>query len=159
MSVIILDIDGCISDDRWRQHHIDKSRAGWHKYHSLSAFDEVINRHLFENTRHQIVIFTGRPVHYHPQTVEWLKRAGLQTIAILMRPPDMFIPAAKLKEHHLGLLRRAHFESTGEDRLPKIERAYDDNESVISMYRRNGIKAKQVHYPGEDFAIGARNVR
>lgn len=127
MSVIILDIDGCISDDRWRQHHIDKSRAGWHKYHSLSAFDEVINRHLFENTRHQIVIFTGRPVHYHPQTVEWLKRAGLQTIAILMRPPDMFIPAAKLKEHHLGLLRRAHFESTGEDRLPKRNATQTNN--------------------------------
>ena len=53
MKYIILDLDGCISDDRWRLHLIDHNEPDmtkrYEKYHSVCDSDPPINRHLFDS--------------------------------------------------------------------------------------------------------------
>ena len=53
MKYIILDLDGCISDDRRRLHLIDHNEPDmtkrYEKYHSVCDSDPPINRHLFDS--------------------------------------------------------------------------------------------------------------
>src|SRR5579862_9309588 len=89
MSALILDLDNCIADDGWRIRYINWKHPDlfvrYHQYHSLSPWDQIGNRELFQSTPHRVFILTARPVLYREMTEEWLRRNGVTYAAMLMR--------------------------------------------------------------------------
>lgn len=140
MSVIILDIDNCIADDKWRIPHInwktDNPLWRYHDYHSLSGFDTAHNHELYINTRSDIVIFTARPIMYQAITQEWLKRHGVGHVMLMMRDMDDHSHSVELKEKQLHAL----FANT-DVKAKDIVGAFDDRPDVVQMYRKYGIPA------------------
>lgn len=142
MSIIILDLDNCISNDEWRIKEIDWQQenptARYHAYHGLAAFDEPGNTDLFNClVPHDIVIFTARPMFYNAPTVEWLKRNGVQFSALFMRENNDHTHSKELKRKFLNTLVHAVGVNPGE-----IACAYDDREDVVDMYKKLGIPAE-----------------
>lgn len=139
---IILDIDNCISDDEWRIHLIRPGNLTpfqkYDLYHKLSAFDSIKNKHLFENVPFdEIYIFTAMPEIYAETRLKWLTRNGVHFNTMFMRRENDHSPSVKLKEDMLFALL--------EDGIDKSTiTAYDDKKEVIAMYRRNGVRARQV---------------
>jgi hypothetical protein len=141
MSVIILDLDNCIADDKWRIPRInwqtDNPLWRYHDYHSLSGFDNAHNHELYINTRHDIVIFTARPIMYQAITQEWLKRHGVGYAMLLMRDMEDHSHSVELKQKQLNAL----FENT-DVKAADIVAAFDDRPDVVQMYRKFGIPAE-----------------
>jgi hypothetical protein len=140
MSYIILDIDNTIANDAWRIPKIDWEHDDpfqrYHRYHSLSPFDEAGNHDLFEDTLHDIIILTARPVHYYAQTEEWLLRNGVDFSVLLMRDTGDHCHSRELKCRQLRSLETM----IGVE--PKdIICAYDDRQDVVDMYRALGVNA------------------
>ena len=145
MSVVILDLDGTISDDRWRldriKEHEEDNFTKYHEYHSLAPWDEPVNSDLYRGVRHDLVVFTVRPNLYYHSTKEWLRRHGIPVVGLLMRDINDFRDPPTVKSDMLDKLYKAHLELRGSPG-PKIERAVDDNEEIVKMYRSRGVKAK-----------------
>jgi hypothetical protein len=141
MSIIILDLDNCIADDRHRIPHIrwkmlDPDRR-YHDYHMLSAWDEPGNHDLWQDTPHDIVVFTARPVAFSTMTREWLRRQGIRPREILMRNPNDHRPSVALKRTQLLWLTSYYGV-----KLTDIAAAYDDRLDVVEMYRDRGLHAE-----------------
>ena len=140
-NVVILDLDGTISDDRHRRHHIvPKDRqvsmfTRYHAYHSLAGFDELVHSELTEIAGCENVIFTMRPEWYRTLTEEWLRRKGVQFTKLCMRPKCNYRPSEELKLDHLNQLRKPGC---------TVQHAYDDLPSVVRMYHCNGVEATLV---------------
>lgn len=134
----VLDLDGCISDDRWRldriQHTIS-GRARYHDYHMLSSFDELVNEHLVQ-TPLNIVIVTGRPEEYRSITTEWLIRNDIAPLKLVMRPNGNFQRAVDFKRVVLtALLNELGWSPDA------IEDCYDDRADIVVMYCSLGLTA------------------
>jgi hypothetical protein len=147
-NVIILDLDNCISDDRWRRSLIDMTQKGndrYHRYHEHLRYDALGNAHLLK-TPHAIVICTGRPERYYDITTFWLNKHDIVTEAILMRGDKDYRPAAVLKA------------SMVQDYLLQTNRTiahcYDDRMDVIEAYRTIGLKATQAALSFESVPVG-----
>lgn len=142
MSIIILDLDNTIANDGWRIPMIDWASEDpfnrYHKYHSLSAFDEACNKDLFEGVDQRIVVFTARPVNYRYQTEEWLKRVGVKFDALYMRNTNDHRSSALLKVTQFGWLT-ADYGVRPED----VHCLYDDREDVVSRFRAMGVIAER----------------
>lgn len=97
----IVDIDGVLADVRHRVHYVEQSPKDWKRFFAAAAHDEahpeglaVVNK-LAED--HEVVFLTGRPEHLRDDTVEWLRRHGLQAHRLYMRPEGNRGPAASFK--------------------------------------------------------------
>lgn len=144
---IILDLDNCISDDKWRMDRIDKTEKDPQKkydhYHDLCHLDRFgyKNGMLVRNAidaGHFIVIITGRPERVRKPTEEWLQKFAVPFHFMFMRPNNAPLTATELKgsavelmSSHLGIL-------PGD-----IVAAYDDRQDVIDMYKEYGIPAER----------------
>jgi hypothetical protein len=146
MSVIILDIDNCIADDKWRipriNWQVEDPLNRYHDYHSLSAFDNAHNHDLYINTLCDIVIFTARPIMYRALTEEWLRRHGVGYQMLMMRDMEDHSPSTELKRKQLMAL----FNNT-DIKAGDIVGAFDDRPDVVQMYKEFGIPAavRSVH--------------
>lgn len=139
--VVIFDLDGCISDDRWRREYIDNLRTGaphWEDYHDRAQMDHPVNepivdRHL--RTADRIMFSTARPDRYRVRTENWLRRhfvdPGEERVILAMRPEGDLSPSATMKIAALY----AHGITPDE-----VTAAYDDREDVIAAYREWGIR-------------------
>lgn len=140
MSIIILDLDNCISNDEWRITSINWQQTDpfrrYHDYHMLSGFDEVGNRDLLNGTS-DIVIFTARPVHYRALTIEWLRRNKIDFKHLLMRNNDDHCHSKEMKLKQLSWLLFGY-----DVALKDIVCAYDDRPDVVKMYTDFGIPAE-----------------
>lgn len=145
----IIDLDNCIADDGWRIRHIDwspgvKPFVKYHRYHSLSGFDNVGNRWLYDDAvqRGAVIVFTGRPVIYRELTLEWIRRNFQEVPEILiMRNNDDHRPAVELKTSMLRCLWHYSVEPD------QIYAAYDDHADIVAMYAAAGLHAfrKAIH--------------
>jgi len=131
MKYVIFDLDGCLSDDRWRRKLIDRERLFFTAYHDACTKDEPINKRYVHEAvlkGYQLVIVTGRPISYLRQTEEWLKkhfRSFPFGFKILMRPEGNHDPAPALKT----------FLISQNLKWTDIVMAYDDRQDVLDAYR------------------------
>lgn len=140
----IIDLDGCISDDRWRRKLIGIDRNSeapddvFAAYHARCGDDlpcDLVIDTLRLRERDNYIIVTGRPEIVRPQTEAWLKRHRLRPIDIIMRDgPDLSTVEFK-KKAALTL------QSIGYD----IDSAYDDREDVVEAYRSLGIRSRVIN--------------
>ncbi len=94
-SITVWDLDGTLSDDRWRAHLLPDTSSGFFKqedfdkYHAGCVFDEpikpmieVLQQHALN---HEVVYLTARPVRWSIETVSWLNRHNLPSGHLIMR--------------------------------------------------------------------------
>jgi hypothetical protein len=136
----IVDLDNCISEDRWRVETIDyaivDTMKRFHRYHSLAPWDRCVPGDVLDGPE-PIIIFTARPVLYRDMTLEWLRRNGVQPLHLLMRNNDDHRPSLDLKFAQLGWLRHLY-----DVPLEAISVAYDDRPEIVDMYRRCGLNGQ-----------------
>ena len=135
---VIFDLDGTLAntEDPNAQHKEDhqdfRNRA-----RSATTFPEIVGKvHEAKEKGMDVVILTARSAHYRKDTKEWLNEHGIPYDALLMRPIDDDRKDKKVKK---SLLK--------EEVLPNFEvkKAYDDKKKNVKMFRKEGIKAKQVN--------------
>lgn len=138
--VIIVDMDGTISDASWRQNLIPSAGGSWEEFHSRCPEDKpttIIEAVNILSEWFDIIISTARPEYARNDTLEWIfKNAKFGVKAIYMRGEHQYhMPSPDLKHFHLCEIKsRGH----------NVFMAIDDREDVCEMYRLNGVAAWQV---------------
>lgn len=140
--VVIVDLDNCISDDKWRVPLICAEKdlhdpERYYKYHSKCGFDDAKNEWLWRGVDYDVIIFTSRPDDYRSETLEWLKANGVKHKGLYMRPAKNFAPCVELKRTFLR--NAAYF--YGRERILKC---VDDRDDVLEMYAAEGYKTEKV---------------
>lgn len=141
MKTIILDLDGCIADDRHRHHLINRDAGdkAWDIYHEACYADSLINAGCIKLCQALEIIptiVTGRPYSVRSKTMTWLwDVAGLSEYALLMRSDADTSSAPDLKRKLITGLSS-----------PDIICAFDDRPDVLAMYREYGIPTVCVGY-------------
>ena len=94
---IIVDIDGTLSNNAHRQHHIANSEAkDWESFHNEAIHDQPnewcveLIEDMYSSARHKIVILvTARYEKYRKLTEEWLDKFNIPYDFLYMRPNDV----------------------------------------------------------------------
>ena len=142
--MIIVDLDNCIADDKWRHPLIRHDAASeflkYHSYHMAIPGDPVANREILKQFLGSIVVFsTSRPVTYHWLTKGWLDYHNFPYADIYMRPKDDYTSTSvEIKRNNLRAIRMRH-------PLVEIKMAYDDRPDVIEMYKAEGVPTTHLY--------------
>lgn len=131
--MIILDLDGCTSDDRARRIHINGANTDWDAYHRGMGNDKMCHVKLLRlRERTDIIVVTGRPERYRAETELWLSEGGVKPHDVIMRPDDDYTPAPVFKKKAAATLLALGY---------AIDSAYDDRPDIVEAYRELGIRA------------------
>ena len=145
--IIILDMDGCISNDKWRRDKLLDKRntevSTWKEYFDLCPQDVPIPSTLFTldllKEHYDIVVSTGRPDSIKKETLEWLKtNCEITPYAIFMRPQGVYSSNSITKSNNLDNI----IESL--EVHPSDITAFEDNTDAIDMYKRRNIRVIEV---------------
>lgn len=151
----IVDLDGCIADDLWRRHLINKigpkSNDWFHEYHINSFWDKAVNLH--EIKQPETIILTARPLRYRQITMQWLdKIANVKPAYILFRNDDDHRPSFEVKKE---MVRALLDWNSYNIQLEQIADAIDDRENIVAMYRQEyGLAARVVRIGEEEHELG-----
>lgn len=154
---VLIDIDGCISDDRHRRFLIDNEYVPldecYRTYHDNSFKDSPVNKNIVECHRqlgHRIVFITGRPEEYRMKTWNWLTRHFPDAVkgdCFLYMRPDLNVEPS-------GILKARIVQNNLS--VDRIVAAYDDREDVLDEYATIGItdtRLVQIRDQAIDFEI------
>lgn len=157
--IVLVDIDGTLSDPTHRLHHIkpkcsycgyDHPRNGlclderpapdWAKFHAEVDKDPChteirdLVRDLKQVGYHIFVVSGRSPEHgCGLKTEAWLEQHGVPVEALWMRQAGDYKPDYEHKQEILNLLPKA-----------RIAFCLDDRDQVVQMWRRNHIRCLQV---------------
>jgi predicted secreted acid phosphatase len=147
MDCYIFDIDGTIADNSHRTHHLKKQPKDWNSYHEGVA-DDGVHRHIRDvaltlglannGPLANIIFCTGRHEGQREATMNWLYQNGfvqLNQIGLYMRTEGDFRADHIVKLELLMRIRADGFNPI---------MAFDDRNSVVAMWRANGIPCAQV---------------
>lgn len=162
---IIFDLDGTLADVSHRVHYVRNGNRNWEAFFNECDKDMPITP-IIETLQHlwrmgnNIQIWSGRSDEVKDKTLNWLERnieprytkywsqskgkivySRIDGSDLLkyMRPSSSYISDVELKE---GWLK----ESIANGWKPDL--VFDDHQSVVDMWRRNGIQCCQVA-PGD----------
>lgn len=135
--VCVIDLDNCISDDKWRwplfDLHLPLPNDRYVRYHDACDRDlyqnSFIIRELARRHRH-LVVFTSRPESVRHKTESWLRKWKVPVTGLLMRPDNNHEPSTVLKCRML---------TEWLDPQYKVITAIDDRVDILDMYADNGV--------------------
>ncbi len=139
--IVLVDMDGTLADVRHRLHHIRQTgrKKDWKRFFAEMDADtpitDVVKWVRGLSPEHRIMIVTGRPEKFRPNTIDWLKRFDITWNDIFMRRNGDHRPDYVVKKEIL--------ESLGEAR-ERIVLVIDDRPSVCDMWRTEGLNCHQV---------------
>jgi hypothetical protein len=138
--IVIIDLDGCISDDKLRRHLILDGRRDWNEYYSRcdedTPFPWALKMLPGLIDYYQIVFLTGRPEHVREKTNQWLSKVynglgyGCHDYQLYMRPEGDYTPAPIYKKKVVHHLREKGL---------SILFAFDDDTRILDMYKDEQI--------------------
>jgi hypothetical protein len=149
---VVFDIDGTILDGSHKAHLIKHAEPGqpwpmqtdedWQKWYAACKDDVPIlpilrlANMLIRSANHKVEFWTGRYEACRKHTQDWLDRWSTFTacgsVPLRMRPLDeREDPDCVVKERFLG-------------RYGRPDLIFEDRQSVVDMWRRNGIMCAQV---------------
>ena len=137
--VVVVDMDGTIADASRREaKFLRRKKKDWPGFFDDMENDppirEVLARvHELAET-HDIIILTGRPEKYRPQTETWLKKHKVTPTEVLMRRTGDSRPDFEAK----GALMRDLIDRR------TVVMALDDREPVCDSYRELGVYVVQI---------------
>ncbi len=137
---IIFDIDGTLADNSHRQHLVTGGNHNWARFFDEMGDDRPVDHivtlccDLHSLSKYEIIILSGRPERYRALTEQWLTWHNIPPVPLLMRVDGDTRPDDEVKEDILNNLL-----SQGK----KISFVVDDRNSVVQMWRRNGVPCLQ----------------
>lgn len=139
MKTVIFDIDGTLSDPSHRRHFLENK--DWNGFFDAMGDDPLVTpvaETLFDLyiTGKRIFLCTGRPETHRQQTKDWLEYHRIQYDNLLMRPAGDYRNDTVIKKEMLDRLQAEGHE---------ILCVFDDRQSVVDMWRENGIICFQVN--------------
>ena len=141
--LVILDLDGVISNASHRQHFLRGDRKDWRGFFMSARLDPPYGTGLAlaasVGDDHAVAILTARPHYVADTTRAWLAANEVRHDLLILRPRHgrgSGGPSADFKRHETHRLRAAGFE---------IALAIDDDERIIDMYRSENIFALYTH--------------
>lgn len=135
--LVLVDMDGTLADVSHRLHLLEGKKKNWKQFFKLMDEDppsEVVLQWVKNlSPEYKVIIVTGRPEEYRPNTEEWLRRHDVRYTDILMRRNGDHRPDYVVKKELL-------------DEVPKDRVAFviDDRHSVCDMWRGCGLRVFQV---------------
>jgi predicted secreted acid phosphatase len=93
--MIVLDLDGSVADNTWRQHLIPEDKSSteqWAEFNKACEGDTLISpvwemiHHIYWHSGHAIYVVTGRSEVCREETIRWLKKYGIKYTLLIMRP-------------------------------------------------------------------------
>ena len=135
---VVFDLDGTLVDVMdYEKHHKHKNSSFAKEAEEANAVKKNVKKvKKADKKGKEIVILTARSGHYEDQTKDWLKKHDIKPDKLVMRPEeDSKTPDKDIKER---LLKK--------EVLPKykVGKAYDDKHKNVKMFKKHGIKAKEV---------------
>ena len=131
---IIVDIDGTIADNMHRQSVLDAEPKDWDAFfrecHLDLPIEPIVEIVKLLEPHYAILIVTGRSEKYRELTKFWLKKYNIPYDELYMRPENDYRPDHEIKEEILFTIRKNNYN-------PLL--AIDDRQSVVDMWRRNGL--------------------
>lgn len=141
IKAIIVDINSTIANTDHRKHHLEKRPKDWDAWHAavdndslhtdVVSFVEILHIHL----NVEILLCSGRHEELRAKTINWLRKKGVKFNRLYMRSDNDHRPDHIIK---LELLERIRLD--GYDPIA----AFDDRNSVVAMWREQGIRCFQV---------------
>lgn len=140
--IVVFDIDGTLADVSARLHHIRRKPKNWKAFFAGMPEDKAMHAivrlcNLVYDAGVRVVLCSGRPEEYRPQTVEWLAREGVCYDELRLRRNGDRRSDTIAKREMLEGLDRATILFVVEDRA-----------SVVEMWRAEGLVCLQCA-PGE----------
>ncbi len=141
--LVILDLDGVISNATHRQHFLRGARKDWRGFFSSAGQDPPYETGVALaasiDDGHTVAILTARPNYVVDMTRAWLAANDVRHDLLILRPRHgrgSGGPSADFKRHELSRLRAAGYE---------VAMAIDDDERIIEMFRSEGVFALYTH--------------
>ena len=137
VNAVIFDIDGTLADISQRLHHIQRKPRNWEAFNEEIAKDKAVHSMvrlcniLYASGLH-IVLCSGRNESKRVETVEWLKRQGVNYHQLLLRKDGDFRTDAVVKREILGTLDKS-----------QILFVVEDRSRVVEMWRSEGLVCLQ----------------
>lgn len=132
---VIFDIDGTLADLSHRLHFLEK--GDWKGFFAEADKDspitEVIEMNNVLASNFEIVIVSGRCSSIRKETRDWLYDNGVVCNELFMREEGDHRPDHIVKEEILHKIQRKYV----------VKYVFDDRQSVVDMWRRNGITCFQ----------------
>lgn len=135
--VAFVDLDNCISDDKWRwplfDLHLPKPNDRYWRYHDACEGDLHDNAHVIRelSARYDLCVATSRPEVVRHKTHNWLRKWNINTLQVFMRPNDNHEPSTVLKKRMLDWAREQGFD---------VQCAIDDRSDILDMYADEGVR-------------------
>ena len=143
--VLLVDVDGVLSDASGRQHLLAGAERRWAAFFEASVEDRPVGEGIAlvealagagGGTARPTVLLTARPVRLADTTVAWLARHEVHWDLLVMRVDDDHRSSPDVKRGAVADLR-----ATGH--VPGL--AVDDDPRNAEMYRSEGIPVVYVH--------------
>jgi hypothetical protein len=138
--VVIVDIDGVLSDAARRQHYLERPRRDWDAFFAACGEDEVIEemKVLLDllDPDLRVVLLTARPERVHQLTEAWLLRYQIRWDLLVMRPWGDYDYSRDFKEASVADLRRYGFE---------LRLAIEDDRRNVDMFRAEAVPCIYFH--------------
>jgi hypothetical protein len=142
---IIVDIDGTISDCRNRLHYVYESPRNWEQFFAeliddapIKPIINLINSFYNpDNCEQNIILCTGRPEEHRTATVAWIRFHGVAYDKLYMRKKGDYRGDSIIKKELLQQMRNDGFNP---------ELVIDDRQSVVDMWRKEGLICLQMAF-------------
>jgi phosphoglycolate phosphatase-like HAD superfamily hydrolase len=135
--IVIFDIDGTLADISERVHHVRRKPKNWKAFNAGMTQDKAIHSmvklcNMLYDAGIRIVLCTGRNERNRPETVEWLKKQGVNYHELLLRKDGDFRSDAVIKREVLQGMDKS-----------KILFVVEDRSRVVEMWRAEGLVCLQ----------------
>lgn len=155
LPAVIVDVDGTLVDVTGVRHYVlaDPQRKNFHLFHLGAAYCPPVDGTIeavqqLHAQGYKIIIVTARAQQWEYLTRVWLRKWGVPYDELHMRRNGDMRKDVLVKTDILARLREKYV----------IRRAYDDNPSIIALWKREGIPVVEVPGwtytldPGDDIA-------
>ena len=140
MKTILFDIDGTLADLNGREKFLKQENPDWKNFNAKIEEDVPntpvveLYRTLYESGKFEIILVSGRQERLRKVTETWLAWHEIPFDTLLMRPDADQRPDSAVKQDILNALK-----AQGKEILFCV----DDRQSVVDMWRANGITCLQ----------------
>lgn len=132
---VVIDIDGTIA------RHVSRHWSAYDQLHTDEPIDAIHALTLaMVDYGYAVLMLTGRPEQYHPQTRAWLVKHGFKFDKLFMRSAKDNRSNAEFKRDTYERFIQPEY---------RVVFAVDDNPHVVSMFRKLGVTVLDVgssHY-------------
>lgn len=140
MKTILFDIDGTLADLNGREKFLKQEKPDWKAFNEKMEEDipntpiVELYRSLYRSGDFELVLVSGRQERFRKLTETWLSWNNIPFDTLLMRGDDDGRADSLVKQDILKALQ-----ARGKDILFTV----DDRQSVVDMWRKNGITCLQ----------------